>query len=682
MSFRLYNTMSKRIEPFLPADPGCVTFYTCGPTVYDDAHIGNFRSFLAADLLRRWLESPLCTLTGPDGSPHSGPRAVIHVMNITDVGHMTDDADADGGGEDKMVAAAARIREAKKAGKLPENAAVDPDDPRAVAEFYRQRFLEDAKALGLKVAIEAESDPTLMPRATGHIEGMQRVIGRLLDAGAAYTAGRPGARAIYFDVKAFEAYGRLSGNTLDRLRGGAGGRVDESTQQEKRHPADFLLWKEDPSHKMKWDAPDHPSLEGWGPGYPGWHIECTAMALDRLLLLRSSQKIRNDLRAAYPILDFPAEPQNININTIRSYLPKDRGASFRSQYSDREILMWAIAYAYSGESLEKSHSVFKSHTQESVPTWQTIRKRLSGLDLVSQSGSSRQLGIDLHSGGEDNIFPHHECEIAQSCAFTGADRFARHWFHPRFLMVNGQKMSKSKGTFFTPRELMAKGIDPAAIRLELIKTHYRANADFSLEGLGSSIKRINRLRSFAKRIGYLRSNVHPVPPGYHANLQAYSNDFAIAISDDLNIAKALSIIDLGISESAFSFDDPLDEWRKLASDAESFVLPDKPIPNDEAWAILQGSSESMVERNWAALHLVDNILGIIFRPVQESQNTGIAVYLPGTTPSEEIESLLAERRDAKKAKDFARSDAIRDELASMGYAIKDMPGGKVEVGPK
>ncbi len=531
--FRLYNTLTKQIENFVPADPRAVTFYTCGPTVYDDAHIGNFRSFLAADLLRRWIESPLCTLQGLDGALHDGPRRVTHVMNITDVGHMTDDADADGGGEDKMVAAAKRIVEAKKSGKIPTNASVDPDDPFAVAEFYRGRFLEDARALGLKLAVEAADDPTLMPRATGHIEGMKSVIVRLLDEGAAYAAGKPGSRAVYFRVQAAEQYGRLSGNTLDKLRGGAGGRVDASNQQEKQHPADFLLWKEDHTHKMKWPSPNHPMLAGWGDGYPGWHIECTAMALERLV-------------------------------------PGGLAKAQRAQ-------------------------------------------------------------IDLHSGGEDNIFPHHECEIAQSCAFTHAPNFARHWFHPRFLMVDGAKMSKSKGTFFTPRELIAKGFDPAAIRLELIKTHYRANADFSLQGLKDSARTVERWRQFAA-VGRA---------GGAGETHSLTRDaVGHAMSDDLNIAGAIGAVNSWINATA------------------SPTLADA-----------------------ALFDQFDGIFGVASLKPLEQQSTGIAVYLPGTTPSDEVETLLAQRRDAKKAKDFAASDAIRDRLKAMGYAIKDMPGGKVEVAP-
>ena len=199
----LYNTLTNTAEAFVPADPSRVTFYTCGPTVYDDAHIGNFRSFLAADLLRRFLESPLCTLRGDDGAAHAGPRTVVHVMNITDVGHMTDDDAADGGGEDKMAVAGQRLLEAKKAGTIPEGVEVDPGDPRQIADYFANRFVEDGKALGLKVCVEAEKDASLMPRASAHVDGMKAVIAALLDNGAAYAAGEPGSRAVYFAVESF-----------------------------------------------------------------------------------------------------------------------------------------------------------------------------------------------------------------------------------------------------------------------------------------------------------------------------------------------------------------------------------------------------------------------------------------------------------------------------------------------
>lgn len=541
---KLYNTATKQIEPVIPADPASVTFYTCGPTVYDDAHIGNFRSFLAADLLRRFIESPLCTLTDAQGQDHAGPRSVRHVMNITDVGHMTDDSAADGGGEDKMATAAKRLEAAKKAGTVHADANVDPNDPVAISRFYAQRFMDDAQKLGLKVAIEAGESPgaraQLMPFASEHIEGMKKVIADLLERDIAYTGGEPGGRAIYFDVRKFSAYGALSGNTLDKLHAGAGGRVDEGNQSQKRTAADFLLWKEDATHLMKWPAPDHakctnPDGTPWGQGYPGWHIECTAMSLANLA---------NSLDAA----------------------------------------------------------------------------------------KARHSTIDLHSGGEDNIFPHHECENAQSCAFTGAEQFARHWFHPRFLMVEGKKMSKSAGTFYTARQLFEQGIEPAAVRLELIKSHYRSNADFSMQGLKDSQRMIQRWRQFQKA---------GVESGAEGTVnQASRQAFAHALNEDFNISGALGV---------------LNKWM------------------NETTSPAQADARLLAE--------FDAVLGVLEREAPQEQSFSIGVFLPGVTPSPEIEELLLKRAEAKKAKDYAASDAIRDQLAAMGLAIKDVAGGRVEVGP-
>ena len=583
MALKLYNTLTKQLEYFEPLAPQEFYFYTCGPTVYDDAHIGNFRSFLEADLLRRWLESPLCTLQKDAGNTDNPvlTRRVVHVMNITDVGHMTDDTDADGAGEDKMEVAARRISEAKKSGTLPPDSGVNEDDPFAIARFYEHRFKQDAIALGLKVAIEAQTDPSLMPRATDNIPQMRQVIESLLRNGYAYPAGEPGRRAIYFDVQRFQSYGQLSGNTLDHLRGGAGGRVDDTNQSEKKHPADFLLWKEDATHKMKWPSPKVPAQSDWGEGYPGWHIECTAMALGRLI-------------------DDNLTPDKI------------RGAT-----------------------------------------------------------------IDLHSGGEDNIFPHHECEIAQSCCFTGAPTFARHWFHPRFLKVDGQKMSKSKGTMYTLRDLTAKGFDPAAIRLELIKTHYRANADFSIQGLKDSERRIKIWRRDVKE---MMAVIDDQSLGWNFSRFETLTGFEDALNDDLNIAGALAVFERSRGSSIAGYE--LDEAKvksQLDKAVEKVSLPDQPMSPEEAVAIWRDESKSGTERSLAATHLIDNILGVIFRPIEKSQDTGIALYQPGVTPSPEIESLLQQRADAKKSKDFAAADAIRDQLSAMGLAIMDKPGGQVEV---
>lgn len=547
---RVYNTLTRKLEELAPADPAKVTFYTCGPTVYDDAHIGNFRSFLAADTLRRFVESPLCSVRAADGSVHRGPRSVVHVMNITDVGHMTDDAEGGESGEDRMAVAGKRLLEAKKSGKLPADATIDPSNPYDIAEFYAHRFLSDARQLGLKVAIDQQKDASLMPRATASIAGMIEVIKALIERGNAYAVGPAGAQTVYFNVPSFPNYGKLSGNSLDALSSGAGGRINESNQAQKKHPADFLLWKADPSHIMKWDSP-------WGAGYPGWHIECTVMSANRLLALGTP--------------------------TLRAR--SSDSASLTSSLSN------ALAHLATNPAL-----------------------------------------IDIHSGGEDNIFPHHECEIAQSaCAFNADPEhatFSRLWFHPRHLFVNGMKMSKSKGNFFTIRDLVDKGHEPAAIRLELIRTHYRTQANFTEQGLTDCARMIERWRKLW----------NPASP--HAAVDAHPvlDAFGHAMSDDLNVAAAIAEVN---------------KWAGAVA---------TPTPAD-----------------FAAMRVIDAVLGVLERERGSATQTDIALYAPGVEPSPDVEARLAQRRDARARKDFAASDKIRDELASMGYAIKDVAGGKVEV---
>ncbi|MFN8817691.1 MAG: cysteine--tRNA ligase [bacterium] len=548
MHLTLYNTLTRRHEPLVPADPANVSFYSCGPTVYDDAHIGNFRSFLAADTLRRFVQSPLCRLAGtPDGgSAHQSPtgRTVTHVMNITDVGHMTDDDNADGSGEDKMAEAGRRLTEAKKAGMLPADVQIDPKDPYAISRFYADRFLADARALGLLVAIQAERDPSLMPRPTQFIGAMVQMIAMLIKRGHAYAVGEPGKQVVYFDVQSFAAYGRLSNNTLEALRSGEGGRVLAANQSQKKHPADFLLWKHDPSHIMKWPTP-------WGEGYPGWHIECSARAMARL----GQAAVAREAKASQP-----------------------------------------------------------------------------GTPLLL--GDENSL-IDLHSGGEDNIFPHHECEIAQSCCALcrnpARGSFARMWVHCRHLMVEGEKMSKRKGNFHTARDLFARGVLPGALRLELIRTHYRSQANFTMQGLSDCQRMIDRWR-----------RVYDAPPGdaaidplTHPVLTA----FAAPLHEDLKVAGAIAEVNTWVNGIA----------SPTAQDA-------------------------------AVMRHIDAVLGVLDRPVPTATATAIGVYVGGAQPTDEVEGLLAERAQARKAKDFAASDRIRDRLAAMGLTIKDVPGGKVEVG--
>ncbi len=521
MPLRLYNTLTKQTEPFVPIEPNRVTFYSCGPTVYDFAHIGNFRSFLAADLLRRWLESPLCERADGSGGNGGGGYQVTQVMNITDVGHMTDDDTPDGAGEDKMEAARARLLESKKSGKLPPGASesLDPNDPYGIANFYADAFLEDARTLGMKVVDDAVARPELMPRPTRVIAQMLEMILDLVDKDHAYVALDGVA---YFATQSFPPYGKLSGNTLEDLRSGAGGRVSAETQQIKQHPADFMLWKPDPAHLMRWDPPQElahkPELAakvrelGLKEGYPGWHLECSVMARDVL-----------------------------------------------------------------GDE------------------------------------------IDLHSGGEDNIFPHHECEIAQSCCATGRNHFARYWFHPRFLQVEGAKMSKSKGNFFTLRDLTAKGFSPAAIRLELIKTHYRANANFTEQGLKDSARMITRLRDFLSRAD---ASTEPGAPNKNA-----AAAFARSMDDDLNIAGAIGTIN---------------SW-----------INDTPTPTHADGVLLR---------------TFDAVLGVVELPDIESS-------VEEDPEAGKIEDLLRRRTKARASKDWAAADEIRDQLDAMSVVVEDSPDG-------
>ena len=498
MDVRFYNTLSRRVEVFAPLEPPVVTMYNCGPTVYDYAHIGNFRAFLFADVLRRLLE-----LVGYE---------VRQVMNITDVGHMTEDQLADGGGEDKMKLAMRRVVEAKKSGQLPADAVADPGDPYQVAGFYTRAFLDDAKQLRLKIADEY---PKQMPRATQHVNQMAAMIQQLLDNGHAYVAS---TGEVYFSVESFPDYGALSGNTLDQLRGGAGGRVGRDQMATKRHPGDFLLWKPDQTHLMKWDSP-------WGAGYPGWHIECSAMA--------------------------------------RAVLGQDT--------------------------------------------------------------------IDIHTGGEDNIFPHHECERAQSTGATGKP-LARFWMHTRFLLVEGQKMSKSLGNFYTVRDVLGgavtgRDVDPAVLRLELIKAHYRSNMNFTKRGLEDSAHMVSRLRQFAQQLGRKEdATAEAGDPGITLDHPAI-RPFVEAMADDLNVSQALAAV--------FT-------WLKQAS-----------IDDPQAASVLRTYDHVL------ALGLAEEI-GHDPQPAD---------------PDLEISDLCREIDAARANKDYDRADRLRKKLVDAGYEVRTTPAG-------
>ncbi len=485
-------------DPDDPLKGAQITLYTCGPTVYDFAHIGNFRAFLFADILRRYLEFKGAT--------------VHQVMNMTDVGHMVDDSNADAQGDDKMKIAGENIKKvAKKTGKaLVEN----PDDPYQVAQFFVDQFLADARALQVEIVLDrdAASDDNksrLMPRPTQFIPPFIAMIQTLINNHHAYI-GSDGV--VYYSVASFPNYGRLSGNSVEQLSHGKGGRTEKSAA--KRHPADFFLWKPDPHHIMKWPSP-------WGEGYPGWHIECSAMATTLL-------------------------------------------------------------------------------------------------------GPS----IDLHTGGEDNIFPHHECEIAQSEAATGKP-FAQFWMHTRHLMVDGEKMSKSKGNFYTIQDLVAKGYDPLVIRFSLINARYRETLNFTLQGLHEAASALTTLRDLAEKLQPAGNSPQDSP--LNAQDSAMLADFTRSMDDDLNIAGALGTL--------FTWAAPLSKQKKITPDQAPSAL--------------------------AALKKIDTLLAVIFPPLRPLDLQITA----------QIDSVLAQRYAARTAKDWPKSDQLRQQLTTLGIEIKDTPTG-------
>ncbi|MBL9077964.1 MAG: cysteine--tRNA ligase [Planctomycetes bacterium] len=473
MVIRLHNSLSRSLEELRPLRPGKVTMYHCGPTVYSSPHIGNFRSFLFADVLRRFVEDQGFEVT--------------QVMNVTDVGHLTlDDIE---GGEDKMEAAS------RKTGLT----AWD------IAKKYETEFHDCQKALHVRL-------PHHMPRATDFIHEMGEIIDDLLHKGVAYE--RNGN--VYFEVAKFPGYGKLSGKVLDELEAGARVAVNE----EKKDPRDFALWKVDNKHQMQWDAPWH----GGARGFPGWHIECSAM----------------------------------------------------SQH-------------YLGEQ------------------------------------------IDIHTGGEDNMFPHHECEIAQSEAHTGK-RFVSIWMHARHLLVDGTKMSKSLGNFFTVGDILARGYSGLELRYALIRVQYRQTLNFTLKGLDEARAAIGRVNGARQRLVRIRDGVEPPGSDGIDVAVAQANDvFTAAMSDDLNVSEALAAV--------FEFTGACNRTHPSVAGAKAGL---------------------------SAFARFEDVLGCFGpEPVADASSAAPA----------ELLALLAQRTAAKKAKDWALADTLRDRIAAAGWKIVDTATG-------
>ena len=452
-TLRVYNTLARRKEEFRPLEAGRATLYSCGPTVYRYAHIGNLRTYIFAALLCRTLE-----YLG------TAPR---QVMNITDVGHLTED-DFDRG-EDKMLLAAR----------------LEQRTPEEIADHYTRAFLDDIALVNVRPAAE-------YPRATHYIARMLEIIERLVAAGHAYAV----EGTVYYDIGSFPAYGRLSRNRTEELLAGTRGDPDPR----KRNPGDFTLWKHAGERRLQaWDSP-------WGRGFPGWHIECSAMSTALL--------------------------------------------------GDR---------------------------------------------------------FDIHTGGADNVFPHHEAEIAQSEGALG-HRVVSYWMHGEHLLLSGTRMAKSAGNFFRITELPEQGWDPLAFRYLALQARYRAKLNFSPEGVAGADRALESLREKA------RAWAASAPEGTGAELE---ERFAAAIADDLDLPAAMALV----SELVRSDLPAGDRARLLAS--------------------------------------FDRVLGLdLFRDAAEVE------LPPGAA------GLLARREAARTARDFALSDRIRDELAAQGVQVTDTAGGQ------
>jgi cysteinyl-tRNA synthetase len=461
---RLTDTRTRSVEEVRPSTPGVLSVYACGPTVYRYAHVGNLRTFLLSDLVRRTAEM------------HG--LQVRLVQNITDVGHLQDDTGIDLSGEDKLLAQAA------KEGK----------DPFAVARFYEEAFHRDQALIGVKPA-------DAYPRASECIDLMLDLIGTLLDKGHAYV-GTDGT--VYFDARSFEGYGAISGNRLEDLR--AGHREDaEALTAGKRFHADWALWKRAGDKRaMTWDSP-------WGVGFPGWHIECSAMSLAIL--------------------------------------------------GDR---------------------------------------------------------IDLHTGGIDLRFPHHEDERAQSDCAVGHEVVTR-WVHGEHLLFEGRKMAKSTGNVVLVSDVVERGHDPLALRLAFLGMRYRQQANLTWESIAAADGTLARWRASVARWAEEPSQAMSRP---------HADEVLAAFDDDLDTPRALQVL------------------RRLERDEA--VAPGARFETF-AWA--------------------DRLLGLdLARDVGRARP--VAVLPPGA------QDLLDARAEARAGKDFAASDRLRDELAALGVAVRDTPGGQ------
>jgi len=482
MGIQIYNTLTRKKEPFKPLTAGRVHIYVCGPTVYGDPHIGHAKSYISFDAVIRYFR-------------YKGFR-VKYVQNITDVGHLTDDADA---GEDKIEK---KAREEKL-------------DPYEIAQHYTWSYFDDMDTLGVL-------RPNISPHATGHIIEQIELVKKLLEKGYAYEVNG----SVYYDVTRFKEYGKLSGRKLEELEAGA--RVE--VIPEKRHPFDFALWKKaEPGHIMKWPSP-------WGMGYPGWHIECSAMSMK-----------------------------------------------------------------YLGET------------------------------------------FDIHGGGLENVFPHHECEIAQSEAATGKP-FVRYWMHNNMVTVNGVKMGKSLGNFITIKEALRQ-YSPITLRYFILSSHYRSPLDFSDEALSAARKGMERLLRTIRKLQQKINQAEEVP-NFIAPFDPdeFRARFEEAMDDDFNTPRAIAVL----------FD--------LTKEVNEYLITQ------------ENPDRSFLEKvEQLYQELGGQVLGLIPKD--------LATEVPEET-QEMVQKLIQitveVRGELRRQKLWQLSDKVRDELRQLGIVLVDKPDGTTE----
>ncbi|NEO44984.1 MAG: cysteine--tRNA ligase [Moorea sp. SIO4A3] len=484
MTLHLYNTLTRRKESFEPLETGKVRMYCCGITAYDFCHLGHARTCIVWDTARRYLQ-----WRGYE---------VNYVQNFTDI-------------DDKI------LNRARREGTSME----------AVSERFIDAYFEDMARLNVKEA-------NAYPRATDSLDGIKRLVCELEKKGYAYEADGD----VYYSVRRFDDYGKLSGRKLEDLQAGASGRVDvaDSTEPKKKDPFDFALWKSAKPEEPCWESP-------WGAGRPGWHIECSAMVRDML-----------------------------------------------------------------GET------------------------------------------IDIHTGGSDLVFPHHENEIAQSEAITGKS-LARYWLHNGMVKVDGEKMSKSLGNFTTIRELLDRPVDPMAVRLFVLMAQYRKPVDFTDDAIASATNGWQTLKegllfghNYGKELGWDNQSPTPTPSNPLQGKETIAQQFQEAVDDDLNFAGGLAVL--------------FEVAKGLRREGNILVH--------------QGKTEtpaSELEQQWRSLVELAQVLGLEAQPEEEAE-----VSTDGLSDGE-IEALIQQRAEARKTKNFELSDRIRDDLQAQGITLIDQGGG-------